>query len=129
MKTLILVALLSSSVLAYAKDIVLTVPDNLFPAETSYSANFDGSVNIKKPKLFVDGSYKFINPVNWNNTYDTPYGSAEGICSLLKKKFVNFTSTSFDPLQDSIVLKPDGTLDKVDKYIGQGTFLELVTCK
>ncbi|MCB9073129.1 MAG: hypothetical protein H6623_05875 [Bdellovibrionaceae bacterium] len=60
------------------------------PSQISYSKisnNYDGSVYIQDPKVFVADEYLPIIP-HGNNSYN--YNSpGEGFCKILKKQFVN----------------------------------------
>lgn len=123
-KYLLTLILASSPILLNAKTIVLTVPDNMFSNSTTYSANFDGSVNIKNPKVFIDGN--FIDLRGTQNGYEDT--SAKGICKILNKKY--YTSSSDDGSGPNVLLNSDGSIHKIfPDNDGYNLIVQSITCK
>ena len=46
------------SATSQARTITFEVPDNVFSPDTTFTTNFDGSVNVINPKVWVNGKYE-----------------------------------------------------------------------
>ena len=111
---------------AYSKTVVLQVPDNAFSPETKITANYDGSISISNPRVYVTGKYLTVE-YNEHFYSDRGENSSVGLCALIGKSYVTNKFQYFgypNPVDDSVALNPDGTIRSLVQR--QNTITEIV---
>lgn len=104
MKYFITIAFLAWSFYSNAKTITLNVPDDLFPSNlTEIKGNFDGSISVRDPLVFFNGTHTRL------------VGSATtgtGLCALMNKNYVSHLNNNYDRYV-AVSLGQNGEIDGV----------------
>jgi hypothetical protein len=109
-------AIVSLTAQAQVSEVTITIPEkkiiikvaDAFSSKTTFSTNFDGSINIKNPKLSYDGRYLGISVF----ASGIDLHSEEGVCALVgkiyrgKRSITTFSAEGIELMQ----LRKGGTL-------------------
>jgi hypothetical protein len=107
--------IVAAPVTALAAQVCMEVPDGV--TYESIQTNFDGSVTITTPKVFVNGAYVYLFPEG---------NTGVGFCKFLDKAIVQFSQ---DYLEDSAVAAYMDTKGRFAGTTSAVKFIDRISCR